>query len=311
MRALVLIAAACLAACAPAPEGDGPSPARLVDIEAMEGRGLQPRNITIWLPPEYDESGERYPVLYMHDGQNLFRPGFAYGGEEWGVDEAMERLIAAGEVRPAIVVGVWNTSDRYLDYGPSEPIRSLRPDARAQLIEAYGGEPVSDAYLRFLVEVLKPRIDAEYRTLAGPADTAVMGSSMGGLISLYAAGEHPEVFGAAAGLSTHWPTGPGGGGLIRQDAWMPLVVAAYTQYFRTSGLNPSSQRIWTDHGDQTLDALYPPYHDAIMPAFESLGFQRGVNLEARSYPGTAHNEAAWRARLEEPLVFLLGAPDPD
>ena len=310
MRALIILAAALLAACSPAPQAVAPTPAQLIDIEAVEGEGLQARNITIWLPPGYEESGERYPVLYMHDGQNLFRPGFAYGGEEWGVDEAMERLIAAGEIRPAIVVGAWNTSDRYLEYGPAGPIARLAPDDRAALVAAYGAEPVSDAYIRFLVEALKPFIDARYRTLTGPQDTAIMGSSMGGLISLYAAAEAPDVFGAAAGLSTHWPTGPGAGDLIARPDWPAVMSAAYSAYFRESALDPSSQRLWTDHGDQTLDALYPPYHAAITPVFDALGFQRGVNFQARAYPGTAHNEAAWRARIEAPLVFLLGAPEP-
>ena len=250
------------------------------------------RDVDIWLPPGYGEDPDtRYPVLYMHDGQNLFDPALSYTGVDWGVDEAMTRLIAAGRVAPAIVVGIWNTPARFPEYMPRKPVPPQGLD-----FGPGNGPPLpveriaSDAYLRFIVEELKPRIDATFRTKPGRDDTAIAGSSMGGLISIYAAAEYPEVFGRVGAVSTHWPAGDG------------LVV----DWLADRLPDPATHRLWFDHGTATLDARYAPYQQRMDALLREAGYVEGGNWVTRVYEGAEHNEAAWRARIDDVLVFLLG-----
>jgi predicted alpha/beta superfamily hydrolase len=260
----------------------------------VASRHVAPRNVDVWLPPSYASHPERrYPVLYMHDGQNLFDPALAFTGVDWDVDGALTRLVAAGEVREAIVVGVWNTPERTLEYAPAKAMTGTEvPSGVPGRGPIRASDVKSDAYLRFLVDELKPFIDAQYRTLAGPGDTVVMGSSMGGLISLYALAEYPGVFGGAGALSTHWPAGDGA-----MVGWLAANLPP-----------PGNHRLYFDHGTATLDASYGPYQQAMDARLAALGFRPGQDWLTRRFEGAEHNEAAWRARVHEPLVFLLGPP---
>lgn len=257
----------------------------------LPSRHVPARTVDVWLPPSYGrDPARRYPVLYMHDGQNLFDPALAYTGVDWDVDGAMTRLIGTGAVREAIVVGIWNTPLRFPEYMPRKPLEAATPAQLATLGGATAADTRSDAYLRFLVEELKPFIDATYRTRPGRDDTYVMGSSMGGLISLYALAEYPQVFGGAAGLSTHWPAGDG------------VVVDWLGRHLPPAG----AHRLYFDFGTAALDAQYPPYQarmDALLPA---RGYRAGHDWLTRRFEGAEHNEAAWKARLDVPLRFLLG-----
>ena len=250
------------------------------------------RDVDIWLPPGYGEDPDaRYPVLYMHDGQNLFDPSLSYTGIDWGVDEAMTRLIEAGRIPPAIVVGIWNTPARFPEYMPRKPVPPQGLD-----FGPGNGPPLpveriaSDAYLRFIVGELKPRIDATFRTKPGRDDTAIAGSSMGGLISIYAAAEYPQVFGRVGAVSTHWPAGDG-----RVVDWLADRLP-----------DPATHRLWFDHGTATLDARYAPYQQRMDALLREAGYVEGDSWVTRVYEGAEHNEAAWRARIDEVLVFLLG-----
>ncbi|WAC64386.1 alpha/beta hydrolase-fold protein [Pseudoxanthomonas sp. SL93] len=248
------------------------------------------RNVDVWLPPGYASSDhQRYPVLYMHDGQNVFDPATSYTGIDWAVDEAMTRLVSTGQVREAIVVAVWNTPRRLQEYMPRKPITA------ASFTPNIGDPPFpvvdlsSDAYLRFLVEELKPFVDTHYRTLTGPEDTAVMGSSLGGLISAYAVTEHPNIFGRAGCVSTHWPAGQG------------IVVDYLAAHLPQAG----TLRWYFDYGTATIDASYEPYQQRVDPLMQAKGYRAGKDWITRRYTGAEHNEAAWRERIEVPLVFLL------
>lgn len=251
-----------------------------------------PRQVDVWLPPGYEtEADGRYPVLYMHDGQNLFDPATSTLQIDWGIDEALARLIAAGAVPPTIVVGVWCTARRVREYLPQRPFATPIGQQKLQELPAdFQGELLADAYLRFLVGELKPFIDAHYRTRPEREATTIMGSSMGGLISLYALCEYPDVYAGAGCVSTHWPVGDG------------LVVDALAGMLPP----PGRHKFYFDFGTETLDALYEPYQlraDAIMAA---AGYTPGVDWLTRKFPGAAHDEAAWRARVDIPLTFLLG-----
>lgn len=249
------------------------------------------RDITVYLPPSYHSAGDRrYPVLYMHDGQNLFDPAFSYTQTDWGVDEAMTKLIAEGRAREAIVVGIWNTPLRLQEYMPRKPVTGA---TLAIGIEGMGDLPasslVSDAYLDFLVHELKPFIDAHYRTRPGRRDTFIMGSSMGGLISLYAAAEYPDVFGGVGAVSTHWPIGNG------------VVI----DWLGTHLPDPRTHRLYFDHGTATLDAQYAPYQARMDAIVRARGYVEGRNFDTRVFAGAEHSERAWRERVEVPLEFLL------
>lgn len=268
---------------------------RLERHEKFASRHVDPRNVDVWLPPGYDaDPARRFPVLYMHDGQNLFDPALSYTGVDWGIDETMTRLIGAGTVRETIVVGVWNAPQRFAEYMPQQAVAEtkLSPDVPGlrELMENID-EARSDAYLRFLVEELKPFIDSRYRTLPGRADTFVMGSSMGGLISAYAMAEYPEVFGGAGCVSIHWPIGDG-------------VVIDYLEK-RLRALR--GHKFYFDFGTATIDAGYESYQLRVDELMRRAGYREGVDWLTRRYEGAEHNEAAWRARVEVPLTFLLRA----
>jgi predicted alpha/beta superfamily hydrolase len=249
----------------------------------------RPRHVEIWLPPGYDDAPTaRYPVLYLSDGQNLFDPRIANTGVDWGVDEAVVRLVRWGRIPRIIVVGVWNSADRGPEYSPWQ----RAPD-----------------YARFLIEELMPRVNAEFRTQTGAAHTAVMGSSMGGLLSFYLVTHHPDVFGACGCLSTHFPLSEA---MVAQ--YFPGVVTAaqpdttpYVLRDIRAGLTvPKGTRYWFDYGSEGLDSTYGPTHDAVRAWLLTQGLVEGRDFVVRRYRGATHNEASWRARLDDPLTFLFG-----
>ena len=264
---------------------------RIETLPALPSRHVPSRRIDVWLPPGYDaHPEERYPVVYMHDGQNLFDPATSYGGTAWEVDRAVCRLIRAGKTKGAIIVGIWNTGlGRIPEYMPQKPATG------GQLTILTGTPPLptalirSDAYLRYLVEEVKPAIDHAYRTLPDPAHTSTMGSSMGGLISGYALVEYPAVFGRAGCLSTHFPAGDG------------LVV----DYFARHLPPPGTHRLYFDYGTATLDALYEPYQLKMDAALRAAGYTDGQDWITRKFPGEEHSEKSWRQRVDLPLEFLL------
>jgi len=264
--------------------------------------------VWVWLPPGYStETAAAFPVLYMHDAENLFDRRHSNFDKEWQVDETITRLAARGDLREWIVVGIESPRERFATLFPQKVWAHLPETHRREVIEGdFGGADrprvlMADAYLAFLVKELKPAIDARYRTLSDARNTAVMGSSMGGLISLYAMAEYPHVFGQAAGLSTHLPMG----GVDAPDmAMRPAgVAAAFDAYLATTRLNPAVNRLYLDHGTGTLDAFYPPF----FKAFDAMMARRGWALphyESRAFFGTEHEENAWAQRLDIPLAFL-------
>jgi enterochelin esterase-like enzyme len=298
MLAALWLALAGGAAMAQVPDG------RLVTIEAFASKHVKPRKVTIWLPADYD-AGERrrFPVLYMHDGQNAFDARTAYAGE-WGVDEAVTRLSRRGDIRSTIVVGVWNTDLRYREYFPSKVYAQLAPQYRALVDAQDKGPMLGDEYLAFLVEELKPYVDRHFRTLKGPRDTSMMGSSMGGLISLYAIGEYPQVFGQVAAVSIHWPLANPAAAPANTPEGPKLLADAFEAWLRGTRIDRARNRIYADRGSTTLDASYPPFSAAIDAMMVRLGWVPGVNWESRAFTGASHSETSWRERIDIPLMFL-------
>jgi predicted alpha/beta superfamily hydrolase len=256
----------------------------------FESQFVSARHVDVWLPAGYNESEMRYPVLYMHDGQNIFDSGSSFGGVSWEIDKAMTRLISQGTTRAAIVVGVWNAERRWRDYMPQKPYESTGFDKhRDAFLKQAGGAPVSDLYLQFLVRELKPFIDSHYQTLPDQANTLVMGSSMGGLISLYAMSEYPHVFGGAGCVSTHWSVG--GAELVHEMA--------------RSLPDPRTHRLYFDFGTETLDSSYEPFQGQMDEALRQAGYIEGRDWMTCKFEGADHSERSWRERVDIPLGFLL------
>ena len=262
---------------------------RLLRYESFSSQYVDPRNVDVWFPADYNPK-KKYAVLYMHDGQNLFIPALSYTKIDWGVDEALTKLMRNKEVRRTIVVGIWNTAKRVPEYMPQ---KALKYATREQLEKAPAGlmeSAASDNYLRFIVEELKPLIDKTYKTKTGRKETFIMGSSMGGLISCYAISEYPSVFGGAGCISTHFPAGDG------------IVI----DYFAENLPKPGKNRFYFDYGTETLDAQYEPYQTRMDEVMRNKGFRNGKDWITRKFEGADHSEKSWKARIDIPLVFLLG-----
>jgi enterochelin esterase-like enzyme len=294
----------------PALAGDAMGPVHVsagtvVDLGVLKSKYADPRRVVVWLPPGYSARGPKYAVLYMHDGQNLFDKATAGYGMEWEIDEHLSRLIADKKVRPTIVVGIWNTPKRLQEYVPSKAFNGLPSEYRDKVRALYGGDPLSDGYLKFIVHELRPLIDKRFNVKTDRANTAIMGSSMGSLISLYAIDEYPQIFGAAGMMSTHWPLFIAPDGKSVADAEFEVVSSAFERYLAAALPDPRTHKLYFDHGSETLDAIYKRYQDRVDAVVAKRGYRQGVNWLTRSFPGQKHNEISWASRVDIPLKFLL------
>jgi predicted alpha/beta superfamily hydrolase len=237
--------------------------------------------------------------VYMHDGQNLFDAATAFGGVEWRVDEALDAAAAAGRcddgracqddgacgggacltTREAIVIGIDNQADR---------IWELTPTRDASIGDGGGG----DRYLAMITGELKPVVDQMLRTRPGPADTALVGSSLGGLISAYGGVHEPDVFGLIGALSpSTW--------------WDDRVIL--DEVATTAGGNPRPLRVYVDSGNAgpSMDGVTDTM--ALARAYDDAGHTPGVDLLHLVQPGATHTETYWAQRFPAAAHFLLGA----
>jgi enterochelin esterase-like enzyme len=277
----------------------------IVDLGVLQSKYADPRRVVVWLPSGYKAHGPKYAVLYMHDGQNLFDKGTAGYGMEWEVDEHLDKLIRDKKVRPTIVIGIWNTPKRLQEYVPSKAFNGLPAAYQKKVRALYGGDPLSDGYLKFLVRELKPMIDKRFNVKTDRANTAIMGSSMGALISLYAIDEYPNVFGAGGMMSTHWPLVINPDNTPVSDEDYEVVSSAFERYLAPALPSPATHKLYFDHGSETLDAVYARYQQRVDAVVARRGYKQGVNWLTRSFPGQKHNEISWASRVDVPLQFLL------
>ncbi len=274
----------------PGQQAECRAPTLTGDIRVHEGfasRELASRTLWVYLPPGYaDEPQQRYPVIYMHDGNNCFDEATAFIGKEWRVDETFEGGIASGTLPKTIVVGIANTAARIDEY---TMVRALRGDRRTRI----GGR--ADRYAAYLIDEVKPFIDSKYRTLTDAAHTAVVGSSLGGLVSLYLGLRHPDVFGAVGAVSPCLSWG---------NRWM-------IEYVRTVRRLPLGLRIWIDMG--TAEDAEDRDRNGVSDLIDDARALYDVLL-ARGYPherlelliddGAKHDEVAWAKRLPQILAFI-------
>jgi predicted alpha/beta superfamily hydrolase len=266
--------------------------------EKVKCRFLEPRNIDVWVPANFDSSGKtRYSVLYMHDGQNLFLPGNSFGGMEWGIDETMDSLLRLGLIKNTIVVGIWNSPKRFIEYNPTDAFLKLDSLTKQKIMQERGGSSLANQYLAFVFEDLKPMIDSVFPTKPEMKNTFMMGSSMGGLISLYALCKYSDQLKGVGCLSTHWPLS------LKENN--RVVAKAYADYFATRLPNPKQHKLYFDRGTETLDAWYEQHQLYMDELCRESGYETPKDFMTLVFKGDPHNEVAWRKRAAIPLLFLL------
>jgi predicted alpha/beta superfamily hydrolase len=244
--------------------------------EAFHSQHLQSdHTLIVFRPPGYDaDQNRRYPVLYLHDGQNIFDKATSVG-EEWRVDETALGLITSGAIEPLIIVGIYNTGEHRIDeYTPT-----FDQDKK------HGGK--ADLYARMLIEEIKPFIDREYRTRPDAASTGVGGSSLGGLLTMHLAVRHPNIFSRIAALSPSvwWDKKV----IVREVAELPGKLPL---------------RIWLDAGTQEGAEVIADAR-ALRDALVAKGWVVGQDLVYIEAEGAQHNEASWGSRVDSVLKFLF------
>ena len=240
---------------------------------ALKAAGLQDRDLVVWLPPDYEaDNSRRYPVLYMHDGQNVFDPVTSSFGTDWSIDETADDLIKKKSIEPIIVVGIYNTSDRMREYTPGEK---------------------GTAYMNFLVKTVKPLIDSTYRTRPDRRNTMVGGSSAGGIISFMLVWEHPDLFSKAICMSPAFKSiSPGG--------W------DYARVVQTSDGGKKDVFFYIDNGGVGLESQLQPGIDEMLGALKAKGYQEGRDFVFVHDPEAKHFEADWARRFPNALKLVLG-----
>ncbi|MEN6454737.1 MAG: alpha/beta hydrolase-fold protein [Prolixibacteraceae bacterium] len=256
---------------------------------------IPPRHIEIWVPPGGENSA--LPVLYMFDGQNMFHGVRSFGNayiNGWQVNDVLDSLITAGTITPAIIVAIYNKGEeRFAEYMPQKPYDLVEKRIAETTDLWYSGfkdsPPRSDAQLKFIVEELKPFIDKNFHTLRSRKSTWIAGSSMGGLMAAYAICEYPDIFGAAACLSTHWPA----------------LGGVFIEYLKNNLPDPHSHKIYFDYGTEGLDAEYEPYQKKVDAEMQKAGYEMNKNWITVKSEGAKHHDDDWHDRLHIPLEFLL------
>jgi len=256
------------------------------------------RKYRVYLPHSYSDTPTKsYPILYMMDGQNLFFDELSYSGIAWRIQHVSDSLVQASSIREFIIVGIDHAGEkRFSEYLPQKPFESLSVEEEKLLEQLMGYAFYSDDFLRFLVTELKPKIDSTYRTLREPENTFVGGSSMGGLIAMYAVCEYPEVFGGAICMSTHWP--------ILLDNANRQLSKRTINYF--SKKLPLGKKWYFDLGSEGLDRFYAEYQDEVDAIMRQHGYGQSKNWLTKRFEGDEHNERSWHRRLHIPLQFMFG-----
>jgi len=242
---------------------------RITYFRNIPGNDLQPRDLVVWLPPEYDENPDRsFPVLYMHDGQNLFSERTAATGSEWHLDEIADSLVVSGQIRSLIIVGIDNTSDRKQEYSTGKKGRRYRD---------------------FVIEVVKPMIDHNFRTLPTPEYTVTGGSSLGGLVAFILLWEHPEIFSKAICMSPAFK-------IERYD---------YVKTVKKFHGKPPPIQIYIDNGGIDLEDDLQPGIDAMLDVLAGIGYKEECDYYWVKDPLASHNETAWSRRITYPLKLFF------
>jgi enterochelin esterase-like enzyme len=236
----------------------------------LKGQGILPRDIQVWLPPGYEtDTTVHYPVLYMQDGQNLFDPATSSFGVDWQIDETADSLIRTGLINPLIIVGLNNTEWRSSEYAEND---------------------TGYAYMKFVINKVKPFIDSTYRTMKNPENTAIGGSSLGGLISFMLAWNYPDIFSMAMCVS---------------PALKIFKIDYVDNVINYNGIH-KNLKFYFDSGTNSLDSLMVPGTLEMISALKDKGYKMGKDILWYEDTTGSHNEASWARRVWRPLLFFFG-----
>lgn len=267
-----------------------------LDRYLFKPEDLNERFVDVWIPEAF-EPDTAYSVIYMHDGQMLFDESSTWNGQEWRVDETLTRLMEAGKIPPTIVVGIWNADDqRTAEYFPEDALSLIDGDISDDLLSNIPDEFRANRYVDFLAESVIPFVEENYPVKKNRDGRFVIGSSYGGLISLYTLTKYPKLFSGVGALSTHWP------GTYESNDEIPDGIR---EYLRRNLPAAGTHKIYYDHGTETLDSLYAPYQQKVDAMMVELGFTPDVDFKTEVYEGTNHSENAWAERFEVPIRYLL------
>jgi predicted alpha/beta superfamily hydrolase len=239
----------------------------------MKGAGLQDRDVIVWLPPDYEtDKDTRYPVVYMHDGQNVFDPATSSFGVDWQIDETADALIKKHSIPPLIVVGIYNTPDRFKEYTPGEK---------------------GNAYVNFVVNTVKPFIDTTYRTKRDRKNTIVGGSSAGGIISFMIVWEHPEIFSKAICMSPAFKS--------------PASLTMNFDYVKVVAGSKKRENVffYIDNGGVGLESQLQPGIDEMISALKTKGYKEQKDFVYLIDSTARHFEADWAKRFPDALKVVL------
>ena len=255
--------------------------------------------VIVWVPSDVENTT---PVLVMNDGHNLFDPATSSFGATWGLLDALRDRSPGGSRirgnRKPLIIGVTylrgDGTIRGIEYGPTD-IWAKHPEL-LELLPSESARTGANAndYHELIAHKILPAIAAEFGVELVRERTAIAGSSMGALTSLYALAKHPDVYGTALAYSTHWPIG----GKALVDAYIEILPPA------------GNHRIWSDGGTIELDALYLPYQKYFAQRMAGLGYREGVDYIEASYPNTGHSELWWAGRVEHPINWWLDPNEP-
>jgi enterochelin esterase-like enzyme len=277
------------------------SSGKLIRVDSFPSKFIESRPVDVWIPENYS-SEKKYVVLYMHDGQNLFDATTTWNQQEWMIDEVATKLMKDEITKNFIVVGIHNIpAIRWQDLYPEKAMNFLSKEDKDTMHKEAAKNNFStvlngDAYLSFIVTELKPYIDATYAVYTNKENTFVAGSSMGGLMSMYAVAEYPEIFAGAACISTHWV-----GGSPKENNPLPDTIFKHLESNLPSAEN---HKMYFDYGNKTLDQFYPQYASRVDSIFLKNGYNT-ENFKNLFFEGTDHSELSWQKRVRIPLTFLL------
>lgn len=285
-------------------QGESHVVGKVEHFENFKSIYVRPRSVDVWLPADYNRK-EKYAVLYMQDGRMLFdgkNGNNQEGVTEWKVDETITALVKEKKIRKCIVVGIWNTETfRHSEYYPQKSLQYLPDEKREKIVSnLLAKNPQSDNYLLFITKELKPFIDKKYSTRKDAQNTFVAGSSMGGLVSLYAISEYPNVFGGAACLSTHFM-----GAVSPSDILDKFVPNSIKEYFSRNIPSPKNHKIYFSYGNKGFpESFYKAFQTPIDDLMKEKDYT-SENWITKEFDGDEHAEKSWAKQLPAMLELLL------
>lgn len=274
----------------------GPQEQLISAAISSQDRLITDRRYQVYLPPSYyKKKNQTYPVLYLMDGAVQFGEPSEWSGFSWNSHIVMDSLVALGQMEEVILIGIDNANKkRFSEYMPQKPGEIYWQMAKDSIKRSLAYPLYADQFLSFLTKELKPEIDKTYRTKTDVANTFIGGSSMGGLISMYAMCEYPNIFGGALCLSTHW--------IVGYDDSLPEASDALVEYFATK--LPQAKKWYFDYGTEGLDQYYEKQQVRIDSILRANHYTH-ENWKTLSFEGHGHNEYYWNQRLYIPFTFAF------